>query len=367
MYDLSAKTEEINAGRILVVGTQGGGKTAIVTKLAARTDRKLEYKEEFGGTIETEYLKVSFDDGKFFSLLLPIGGQEKWSKLRTSFGSTAEAMVTILDSCTKGFWINSLQQAILISTVLPYNNYPLSFVVTKRDLNETLTNEALHVGEVIVNGIAKAKQKGVKYYSRGFKITERSFKLESSNIPFIQLEQIIVNSLEDEYFSGLVPGDAKKGRFLLEGFTLVNCRIFSRALTLALSDPTGDPMAILALLNDMRPTMLELDSNWTNLLKKYPKAGVEPTIHDTITAEDIKSVILDKLLANDEDIRNFEKEIVKKAELTGWRNTGWEHISIFEEEGLDKAADLIKHIMVSIKDNEPADKFTLFDPVEELF
>jgi hypothetical protein len=234
-------------------------------------------------------------------------------------------------------------------------------------LNETLTKEALHVGEVIVKGIEKAKLNGVKYYSRGFTITERDFKLESSDIPFTQLEQIIVNSLEDEFFSGLVPGDAKKGRFLLEGFTLVNCRIFSRALTLALSNPTGDPMAILALLNDMRPTMLELDSNWTNLLKKYPTAGVEPTIPDSITAEDVKSVILDKLLANPDDIKNFENEIQKKADLTGWRNAGWEHISIFEEEGLERAANLIKHIMVSIKDNEPANKFTLFDPIEELF
>jgi hypothetical protein len=117
----------------------------------------------------------------------------------------------------------------------------------------------------------------------------------------------------------------------------------------------------------MRPTMLELDSNWTNLLKKYPTAGVEPTIQEIITAEDIKSVILDSLLANPDDIKSFEKEIIKKTDLTGWRNTGWEHISIFEEEGLDRAANLIKHIMVSIKDNEPSPKFTLFDPVEELF
>ncbi|UCG01420.1 MAG: hypothetical protein JSW11_17595 [Candidatus Heimdallarchaeota archaeon] len=126
-------------------------------------------------------------------------------------------------------------------------------------------------------------------------------------------------------------------------------------------------MAILTLLNDMRPTMLELDSNWTNLLKKYPAAGVEPTIRDSITSEEIKSVILDKLLANPEDIKNFERDIDMKADLTGWRNIGWEHISIFEEGGLDRAADLIKHVMVSIKDNEPAAKFTLFDPVEALF
>ena len=67
--------EEVNAGRILVVGTQGGGKTAIVTKLSARTDSQMEYQEDFSGTIETEYLKVSFDEGRFYSLLLPIGRQ----------------------------------------------------------------------------------------------------------------------------------------------------------------------------------------------------------------------------------------------------------------------------------------------------
>jgi len=73
------------------------------------------------------------------------------------------------------------------------------------------------------------------------------------------------------------------------------------------------------------------------------------------------------LLANVEDILNFEKEINKKAELTRWRNTGWEHLFIFEEEGLDESGDLIKQIMVTIKDNKPEGKFTLFDPIEELF
>ena len=364
---LSKDIEEINAGRILVVGTQAGGKTAIVTKLAARTDRKLKFVEEFGGTIETEYLKVSFDDGKFFSLLLPIGGQEKWAKLRTRFGSTAEGIVAIVDSCTKEFWKNSLQQAISISTVLPYDSYPMSFIVTKRDLNETIREEVENFAQAIIAGIELAKTEGVKYYSRGFRVSERNFKVTTNQIPFTQLEQIIVNSLEERYFTGLVPGDAKKGKVLLQGFTLVNCRIFSRALTFGLSEAKGDPMAILALLNDMRPTMLELDSNWQDLQRKYPEAGPEPTIPDTITIEEIKSVILNKLLANDDDVVNFENQITEMANLTGWRNTGWEHISVFEEEGLSRAANLIKHIMVEIKNNEPAGKFTLFNEIEELF
>ncbi|MHA1214821.1 MAG: ADP-ribosylation factor-like protein [Candidatus Hodarchaeales archaeon] len=363
------KLEEINAGRILVCGTQAGGKTAIVTKLAARTNRQLEFQEDFGGTIETEYLKVAFDEGRFFSLLLPIGGQEKWAKLRTSFGSTAEAMVVIVDSCTKGFWMNSLQQAISISSVLPYNDYPVAFVVTKRDLNEVIKKEAESIGDAIVQGIESAKRDGVKYYSRGFRVTERSFNVYGDEIPFSQLEQIITNSLEKRYFTGLIPGNARKGRMLLPGFTLVNCRIFSRALTLGISEPyvQGDSMSILALLNDMRPTMLELDSNWENLQRKYPTAGEEPNIPSDLTKEEIKKVILEKLLANDNDINEFEKELKKMSELTGWKHIGWRHISVFEEEGLDQAAELIKQIMKEIANSEQSAKFTLFDPIEELF
>ncbi|MFX0087456.1 MAG: hypothetical protein ACFFAU_17535 [Candidatus Hodarchaeota archaeon] len=74
-----------------------------------------------------------------------------------------------------------------------------------------------------------------------------------------------------------------------------------------------------------------------------------------------------KLLANTDDINSFTAKTEDMAVMAGWRNTGWKHISIFEEEGLDDASELIKHIMVSSKDNEPADKFTLFDPIEELF
>ncbi|MFX1515258.1 MAG: ADP-ribosylation factor-like protein [Promethearchaeota archaeon] len=361
----------INAGRILVVGTQGGGKTAIVTKLAARTDSSMEYQEDFAGTIETEYLKVSFDEGNFFSLLLPIGGQEKWAKLRERFGSTAEAIVAILDSCTKQFWINSLQQASSISSVLPYNNYPIAFIVTKRDLNDSITNEASTFGETIVEGITNAKREGVTYYSRGFRIAERSFQLETDTdeIPFTQMEQIIANALEQKFFTGLEPGNARKGRMLLTGFSLVNCRIFSRALTLALSQQAepGDQLAILGLLNDMRPTMLELDTNWTDLIRKYPKAGSEPIIPADISANQIKGIILEKLLANEADIHNFEQEIAKMSHLTGWRPVGWEHISIFHQNGLDKASSLVRKIMETIRESELAEKFILFDPIEELF
>ncbi|UCG90711.1 MAG: hypothetical protein JSU57_02990 [Candidatus Heimdallarchaeota archaeon] len=365
------KSKEINAGRILVVGTQGGGKSATVMKLAARTDSSMEYYEDFSGTIETEYLKVSFDEGTFYSLLLPIGGQEKWAKLRERFGSTAEAIVTILDSCTKQFWSNSLQQATSISTVLPYHNYPVSFIVTKKDLNESISNDAGVFGDTIVEGVASAKREGVTYFSRGFRISERRFEInnELEEIPFTQMEQIIVNALEQKYFTGLEPGNARRGKMLLDGFSLVNCRIFSRALTLALSHQAepGDQVAILGLLNDMRPTMLELDTNWTDLRQKYPGAGSEPVIPVNLSVEEIKQIILEKLLANETDISNFEKEITNMSYLTGWRHVGSEHISIFEEAGLDKASSLVKRIMEAISESEPAHKFTLFDPIEELF
>ena len=55
------------------------------------------------------------------------------------------------------------------------------------------------------------------------------------------------------------------------------------------------------------------------------------------------------------------------ADLTEWCFVGSEHISIFEEEGLDKASDLIKRIMHSILESQPAEKFSLFNPIEELF
>jgi len=362
-------TEEINAGRILVCGTQAGGKTAIVTKLAQRTNSQLEFQEDFGGTIETEYLKVAFDEGKFFSLLLPIGGQEKWAKLRSRFGSTAEAIVIVIDSCTKGFWSNSLHQAVSISSVLPYNNYPVAFVVTKRDLNDVIQAEFKNFSKTIIEGIKIAKRDGVKYFSRGFRVAERKFYIDYDEIPFSQLEQIIVNSLEDKYFTGLIPGDAKKGRMILPGFTLVNCRIFSRALTLGISEPyiQGDKTSVLALLNDMRPTMLELDSDWKKLSRKYLEAGDEPEIPSNIAEDEINNVITEKLLANAQDILNFENDVKNISPRTGWQFTGWKHISVFENEGLDEAAVLIKNIMKDIAKSEHSAKFTLFNQLEELF
>ncbi|MHA2369446.1 MAG: hypothetical protein ACXADX_11560, partial [Candidatus Hodarchaeales archaeon] len=41
---------ETCAGRILVVGSQGGGKTALATQLAALSDPRAMYEESLGGT-----------------------------------------------------------------------------------------------------------------------------------------------------------------------------------------------------------------------------------------------------------------------------------------------------------------------------
>ena len=368
---MSTQREEmINAGRLLVCGTQGGGKTALVTNLAARTDRSMTYQEDFGGTIETEYLRIAFNEGRFFSLLLPVGGQEKWKSLRERFGSTAEGVIIILDSCTKKFWMNSLSQASSISTVIPYEDYPITFVVTKKDLNEAIRTEIDNFAKAIMNGLEEAKTTPLTYFSRGFRITERKVEIGNSlNLSFATLEQLIINSLESKYFTGLVPGDARKGKTLLNGFSRVNCRLFGRALAQELCDSTGgDEMAILGLLNDMRPSMLELDTSWADLLRKYPKAGEEPTIKiEDLSEETIKNTIISKLLASDEDIDNFMTELNTKATVTGWKISGHCHVSIFEDDGLDTASALIKKMMEDVKDSVRTAKFTLFDPIEELF
>lgn len=71
---------------------------------------------------------------------------------------------------------------------------------------------------------------------------------------------------------------------------------------------------------------------------------------------------------NDQSIKNEKITMtIFEDARTEWSFVGSEHISIFEEIGLDKASNLIKRIMHSILESKPAEKFTLFDPIEELF
>jgi hypothetical protein len=93
----------------------------------------------------------------------------------------------------------------------------------------------------------------------------------------------------------------------------------------------------------------------------------EPMIPESITSDDIKKVILERLLANETDIKNFITKLNEMADLTEWCFVGSEYISIFEEEGLDKASDLIKRIMHSFLESQPTEKSNLFNPIEELF
>ena len=60
-------------------------------------------------------------------------------------------------------------------------------------------------------------------------------------------------------------------------------------------------------------------------------------------------------------------ELNTKATVTGWNISGHCHVSIFEEEGLDTASALVKKMMEDVKNSVRTEKFTLFDPIEELF
>jgi len=367
--DERLQDEKVSAGRILVVGSQGGGKTAMATRLASRSDSSLEYREEFGGTIETEYLKVSFEKDRFFSLLLPIGGQEKWQHLRKAYGETAESLITVIDSTTKTFWPSSIKQAYQISSQIPYDDYPIAIVVTKRDLNEIIHENLDGIIDVIVAGFEKAKTEGLNYFSRGFKIIEREISpIEQEKIPFTLAEQIIVNALENAYFQNVDHANPNLAITKLKGLSLVNARLFSRALAITLSQGGGeDQSAILALLNDMRPTILELDSTWDDLRRKYPAAGKEPWIDANISGDYIKDAIVENLLAKDEDIDVFKQEMADLREDTGWNITGVVHASTFSEKGLDNMAQLVKKLMFRINKSVPEEKFLILDPLEPVF
>ena len=316
-------------------------------------------------------MKVAFENGKYFSLLLPIGGQEKWANLRSQFGETSEGIIVILDGMTKEFWPNSIKQATALASMVPYNNYPIIAVISKEDQNRLILKDVKHFAEVIANGIQTAIKQGVKYWSRGFKIIERHLDVSNSEqIPFSLFEQIVVNSLEDEFFSNIVPGQAKKAKTLLPGFSLVNCRLFSRALTIALSEGKSDNQnAVLSLLNEMRPTMLELDTEWKDLQKKYPDAGSEPYVNGNLPnlKEIIEKTIKERLLATDFDIEKVKKELRELSDRTGWNVIGAIHSSAFEEEGLKQILDLTHMLLRKVVEATPNPKFHILEPLEELF
>lgn len=357
-----------NAGRILVVGSQGGGKTFLATKLAEKTTGEAAYTEDLGGTIETEFLKVAFENGKYFSLLLPIGGQEKWAHLRSQFGETAEGIIVILDGMTKEFWPNSIKQATALASMVPYNNYPIIAVISKEDQNRLILKDVKNFAQIIANGVRDAIGQGVRYWSRGFKIIERYQEVTNpEQIPFSLFEQIVVNSLEKAFFEDIVPGEAKKAKTLLPGFSLVNCRLFSRALTIALSEGKSDnQMAVLSLLNEMRPTMLELDTEWSALMNKYPDAGTEPFVNGNVSKEEIEKTIVEHLLCNEYDIEKIKKELRDLSDNTGWNVVGAIHSSAFEEEGLTEIADLTHMLIRRIIEASSNPKFHILEPLEEL-
>ena len=86
-----------------------------------------------------------------------------------------------------------------------------------------------------------------------------------------------------------------------------------------------------------------------------------------LSVDVIKDAILNNLLASEIDINDFSSELKALSSKTGWKVSGHEHLSIFEEEGLESGAALINQMMIDVKESVRVDKFNLFNPIEELF
>ncbi|MHA2364852.1 MAG: hypothetical protein ACXAC7_12930 [Candidatus Hodarchaeales archaeon] len=365
------ENKTVNAGRILVVGNQASGKTAFATKISALTNPDITYYEDFSGTVQTEYLRANY--GKLFALLLPIGGQEKWAKLRSAYAGTAEGMVVVMDSTTKLFWPSSIRQAIDISSRIPYDNYPMTIVISKKDQNELFQSQASEMARIISEGFQKFRDSGLSYHARGYTIKEKHIdKIAEGSIPFSIAEQIIVNSLEQEYFENIKPGFADSGKRKFQEFSLVNCRMFSRAITSAFvllnMEYLLHQTAILSLLNDMRPTMLELETSWDKLLTKYPEAGSEPLIGDEdLSAERIKDIITKHLLADSVDIADMKKTMTDTSKETGWKLIDVKHSSVFTQVGLAELSNMLYDQLLEVQNASMNEKMHLLEPINELF
>jgi signal recognition particle receptor subunit beta len=351
-------------GKIAAIGQGGSGKTYLITHLANYVAGKDIYnwdeESSMAGTIGVTPYTLDFNDQGKRIVINDNPGQDSLEMVRkilASQGDVYQGLVIVCDSLGWNFRKMGLYQAISLSEFTKFeslNYMPVSVIVTKKDLLETLDREnyipkiaALFekTGKSIYNG------QEIYYRNRAFN-RNGTFKVNleySDLIPFTVMEQILTNAL-----------DLWVERERVVGFTSMNVRLFVRSFLLGYCEAMrtvidmdeypvfasiSDPR-LVNKLNYHRPTAYETSTGWEKLASELDEP---PILNSAFNKDTIQTIIYNFVLASEKAIDKFIDEVKTVGAQHNWKVISYAFTNSVTPRGKEEIKSAIKLLMNDIE------------------
>jgi hypothetical protein len=367
-------------GKFAAVGQGGSGKTRAIAEIANYLAEQPLYpwneESNLSGTLTVTPYSVSIpaanrrpnDPPNSKRIIIADNpGQNSLELVRQSVaksGADYLGIIIFADGLGWNFREVGLIHAESIAQFLKTENLPIVLLTSKADMvlrfqQTSLLPDIAHYIYTIVQQISNGTISNVPYFDR-VRNQQQSFKfqiLEGGWLPFTQLEQVIVNALDKEFFQS-------------DGFTIMNRRLFVRSLLLGYCDyyrsefpeyirqyPIFNAIDenLLNALNYHRPTAFETGTPW-KVLGSQSRSGFShiiknepPFRYDAFDPESILYVLRNYCLGTQSHHIELEGLIRQKANEYGWKFISSAYTDSITRIGIEKSVNCIRNLVAEVE------------------
>lgn len=356
-------------GKFAAVGQGGSGKTRAVAEVAnyLSDSNKYSWNEEsnMAGTLTVTPYSVNLPNGNSTDpydvkkiIISDNPGQNSLEMVRLAVargGAEYTGIIIFSDALSWNFKEVGFLHAESIAKYLQSEDLPVAFITTKADmvLKFQQTNLLHEVVFVLANAINSIQdQMLIPYYNR-VKKREESFNFSLNNdwLPFTQLEQVLINALDQEFFDNST------------GLTAMNRRILARSVLLGFCDyyrkeypeyireyPVFNAIDgnLLNSLNYHRPSAFETETPW-KILAAQSRSGITskneiPFQRTAFNESSIEYVLRNFCLGTPSRHYELEGMIRSRSFENGWKFVTSAFTDSVSKPGIERTIECIKKL-----------------------
>ena len=354
-------------GKFAAVGQGGSGKTRAVAEIANYLSDSTKYswleESNLAGTLTVTPYSVSFSDnlseGDTRKIIIADNpGQNSLELVRLSVaraGADYAGIIIFTDALAWNFREVGILHAESIAKYLKAKNLPVAFITTKADMiiKFQQTNLLHEIVLVMTDTIKNIQDNTIVPYFNRVRNKQESFTFNQNNgwFLFTQLEQILINALDQEFFDNST------------GFTTMNRRILVRSLLLGFCDyyrkeypeyikeyPVFNAIDanLINSLNYHRPSAFETETPW-KVLAAQSRSGVTakyeiPFRRDAFDEGSIEYVLRNFCLGTQSRHYETEGQVRARAFENGWKFVTSAYTDSVTHVGLERTIECIRKL-----------------------
>ncbi|OLS19968.1 MAG: hypothetical protein HeimC3_42940 [Candidatus Heimdallarchaeota archaeon LC_3] len=341
------------------VGPQGSGKTRTIMEVCNQLiENKYLWEEEenLAGTTIVKPFTILIDNKKLIIADNP--GQNSLEMVRKSVaqsGADYTGILIFVDSLQFNFREIGLFHAMSIANYVKQEGLPVALITTKADLIQRFFQSDLltRICYILESGVQNIFDgQNIPYFDRTRKLhSEFILHINDGWIPFLELEQVLINALEYNINPLNVPG-----------FTMMNVRLFARSILLGycqfykekhpdfiqqypIFNALYSDYDFINSLNYNRPSAMETGTPWRFIAaqskSKFVDKNEPPFQQSAFYANNIEFVLKNYCLASPTRHMVYEGELRQKVFDMGWKFIGSTFTDSITPGGIQNSINII--------------------------